>query len=344
MHSVNKINAKKRITQADVAHRAGVSQAMVSYVINQTKVSIPEETRQRIVDAMQNMGYKPNVTAQRLRTNKTMTIAGVIPDITNPFYPTFERGIQEVVEAENYDFIIYNTDGEEEKERKVLNSLMQGRVDGVVASFFHLNAEDLRPLIDQGVAVVRLQQPESALPEDLLLDTIYVNSIVAAETAVSHLVQKGHKHIGMLASHEGPSGIRIEGYKRALATGGIKFDEALICFGPYNEAGGYEATKELLSLTPLPTAIFAVNDLMAMGAMLAIKETGLSIPEDIAVVGFDDIPSAKLIHPPLTSISQNQRDMGKRAAEMIFERLKGETPIAARTEESPFEFIVRSSS
>ena len=121
------IHAKKRVTQADVANHAGVSQAMVSYVINQSNVSIPQETRQRIQDSMNDLGYIPNVTAQRLRTNKTMTIAGIIPDITNPFYPTFERGIQEVVDAEDYDFIIYNTDGEAEKEKRVLASLMQGR-------------------------------------------------------------------------------------------------------------------------------------------------------------------------------------------------------------------------
>lgn len=341
---MNKSVAKKRITQADVAHYVGVSQAMVSYVINDSNVSIPQETRQRIQDAMTNLGYIPNVTAQRLRNNKTKTIAGVIPDITNPFYPTFERGIQEVVDGENYDFIIYNTDGEAEKEKKVLNSLLQGRVDGIVGSFFHLSAEDLRPLMEQGVAVVRLEQPTSKLPKDLPLDSIYINSITAAKTAVSHLTAKGHKRIGMLASQEGPSGVRIKGYKQALLVSNLKPDKSLVRFGSYNEEGGYGAIQELLNLKDLPSAVFAVNDLMAMGAMLAIREAGLSVPDDIAVVGFDDIPSARLIHPSLTSVSQNQKKMGRRAASMLFERLRGEAPAYGRTEELPFEFIVRNSS
>ncbi len=339
-----KSNVKKRITQADVAHHAGVSQAMVSYVINKSKVSIPQETRQRIQDSMHDLGYTPNVTAQRLRTNKSMTIAGVIPDITNPFYPTFERGIQEVVDEENYDFIIYNTDGVASKEKKVLNSLLQGRVDGIVGSFFHLSAEDLRPLVEQGIAVVRLEQPTATLPKNLLLDTIYINSITASKTAVDYLTQKRHKRIGVLASQDGPSSFRVEGYEQALSDGGIEHDETLIRFGPYNEEGGYEAMKELLNLQDLPTAIFAVNDLMAMGAMLAIREAGLSVPDDIAVIGFDDIPSARLIHPSLTSISQRQKDMGRRAATMLFERLRGEAPNQGRIEELPFEFIIRNSS
>jgi len=338
------MDVKKRITQADVADQAGVSQAMVSYVINKSKVSIPQETRQRILDAMTNLGYTPNVMAQRLRTNKTMTIAGIIPDITNPFYPTFERGIQEVVEKENYDFIIYNTDGEAKKEKKVLKSLMQGRVDGIVGAFFHLDNEDLKPLLEQGIAVVRLQQPISELPENLPLDTIYINSITASKMAVRHLVSKGHTRIGMLASQEGPSNVRIKGYKQALQEGNIKAEDQLISFGPYNEEGGYKAMQQLLAIDDKPTAIFAVNDLMAMGAMLALREAGLSVPDDVAVVGFDDIPSAKLLDPSLSSVSQNQKQMGRRAAEMLFERLRGEAPMYGRTEELAFEFIIRDSS
>src|SRR5262249_28014277 len=150
--------AKKRPTQADVAQRAGVSQTTVSHVLNNTAaISVPPETRQRILDAIAELGYVPDGTARSLRTRKSYTIASVIPDITNPFYPAFERGIQDVAERQGYDLIMYNTDGVAEKERKSLRSVQRGRVDGVIAVLFHLTADDLRPLLERNVAVVRLE-------------------------------------------------------------------------------------------------------------------------------------------------------------------------------------------
>ena len=316
---------------------------MVSYVVNKGSVSIAQETHQRIVDAMNRLGYVPNVTAQRLRANKTATIAGIIADITNPFYPAFERGVQDVVDGENYDLIIYNTDGGAEKEKKVLASLLQGRVDGVVGVFFHLSAKELIPLVEQNIAVVRLEampKKAGALP----IDNIYIDNIAASKRAVEHLIQKGHSRIGILASQDGPSRFRISGYKQALSEHNIQLDDRLIRIGSYNEEGGYRAMQALLALREPTTAIFAVNDLMAMGAMVAIREAGLRIPDHIAVVGFDDIPSAKLIDPALSSINQRQRHMGQRAVTMLFERLRGEVSEAGRSIEMPFELIVRQSS
>ncbi len=340
---MHKLNAKKRITQADVAQHAGVSQAMVSYVINETNVSIPKDTRQRILDAMKTLDYIPNVTAQRLRTNRTMTIAGIIPDITNPFYPTFERGIQDVVDKENYDFIIYNTDGRAEKEKKVLNSLMQGRVDGVVGVFFHLGFEDLKPLLKQDIAIVRLEaRPKQT--GDLALDNIFIDNIAAARAATTHLLEKRHRNIGILASRDGPSRFRIEGYKQALLATQIEVQDVYIALGSFDEEGGYAAMKNLLDLSKPPTAIFAVNDLMAMGGMVAIREAGLSVPNDFAVIGFDDIHSAKLLNPALSSVSQKQRNMGQRAAQMLFERLSGEIRGPGRSVEMPFQLVIRKSS
>ncbi len=340
---MHKSGSKRRVTQSDVAQLAGVSQAMVSYVINNSPLSIPEETRQRIKSAMTSLGYKPNITAQKLRTAKTTTIAGIIPDITNPFYSIFERGIQDIVDKENYDFIIYNTNGEAEKEQKVLNSLLQGRVDGVVGVFFHLTAKDLLPLLERAVAVVRLEAM-SKKAGDLPLDNIYIDNIKASKTAVNHLIQKGHSKIGFLASKKGPSGFRIQGYKLALLNNNIQPTEELISSGSNNEDGGYSAMQRLLKLPSPPTAIFATNDLMAMGAIVAIREAGLKVPEEIAVVGFDDIPSAKLLTPALSSVTQQQRQMGQRAAQILFERLNGEVPNQGRSIEMPYKLIIRESS
>src|SRR3954447_3471703 len=144
-------------TQADVARLAGVSQTTVSQVLNNMTIAVPAETRQRIRAAIEQLGYVPDRTARSLRTRKTYTVASIIPDITNPFYPAVERGIQDVAERHGYDLIVYNTDGSAEKERQYLHSLQQRRVDGVVGVFFHLNARDLRPLLERNVSVARLE-------------------------------------------------------------------------------------------------------------------------------------------------------------------------------------------
>ena len=334
---------KRRVTQADVAKLANVSQAMVSYIVNENgTLSIPDETRQRILAAMDELGYVPNITARRLRSSKTYTIAGIIPDITNPFYPAFERGIQDVADQRGYDLIMYNTDGSEDKERKYVHSLMQGRVDGVVGVFFHLTAKDLIPLLDQNLHIVRLEAMQKQ-PGPLPLDNIYIDNIAAAADAVNYLINRGHRRIGMLASHEGPSQFRATGYRQALAEHDIPVDEAYIYEGAYNEDGGYQTMQKLLERKGLPSAVFAANDLMAMGAMVAIREAGLAIPEDIAVVGFDDIPGANLVFPSLTTIAQYQREMGQRAAEMLFERLNGTAPSTGRSVQMPYRLIVRAS-
>jgi LacI family transcriptional regulator len=341
------MNSKKqrsrRITQADVAKKANVSQAMVSYIINNNNaVTIPDETRQRILDAMDELGYIPNITARRLRSSKTYTVAGVIPDITNPFYPSFERGIQDVVDQHGYDLIMYNTDGAEERERRCLASLLQGRVDGIVGVFFHLRAMDLSPLIEQNIHVVRLEGMPK-YPGAMPLDNIYVDNIAASRTAVEHLIEKGHSRIALLTSRQGPARFRELGYREALQAHEIPFDNALLSVGDYSEEGGYEAMGKLLVNGKRPSAVFAANDLMAMGAMIAIREARLAIPRDIAVIGFDDIPTARLVYPALTTVSQFQRQLGQRAAEMLMERINGSAPDNGRSVEMPYVLMERES-
>lgn len=334
---------KRRVTQGDVAKRANVSQAMVSYIVNDNHdVKIPLETRQRVLAAMDELGYVPNVTARRLRASKSYTIAGIIPDITNPFYPEFERGIQDVVNHHDYDLIMYNTDGDPKHERKCLESIQQGRVDGVVGVFFHLRVMDLTPLLERGIFVVRLEAIPK-MPGSLPLDNIYINNVAAGQAAVEHLIQKGHRRIGMLSSNEGPAHFRAMGFREALAAHQIPFEEQLLITDSYSEDGGYRMMSQLLALEPPPTAIFAANDLLAMGAMLAIREAGLKIPKDVAVIGFDDIPTAKLVYPSLSTVAQFQRELGRKAAEMLFERLDGTVPSKGRSQEMPYKLIVRNS-
>ena len=334
---------RPRPTQADVARLAAVSQPVVSYVLGGDPLApVAPETRRRVEAAIAELGYVPDRAARSLRTRKTLTIAGVIPDITNPFYPAFERGVQDVAERHGHDLIVYNTDGDAGKEARCLAALLDGRVDGVVAVFFHLSARDLRPLLERRVAVVRLEAAPKRTGA-LALDNLYVDNAAAAHAAVAYLLDRGHRRIGMIAGRGGPRQARQRGYRRALAERGVAVDEGLVRAAPFGEGGGRDAMRDLLAAAAAPTAVFAANDLMAMGALLALREAGRRVPADVAVVGFDDIPAAKLVAPPLTTIAQFPERLGRRAAEMVFDRLAGNAPPSGRSEEMPYELVVRAS-
>ncbi|MBX3062217.1 MAG: LacI family DNA-binding transcriptional regulator [Anaerolineae bacterium] len=337
---------KARATQADVARLAGVSQATVSYVLNNnTSVSVPVETRQRIHDAIQQLGYIPDRNARSLRTSKTFTIACVIPDITNPFYPAFARGVQDIADVQGYDLILYNTDGIAEKEQKCLHSILQGKADGVVATFSHLGLTELQPLYERNIAVVKMDVAPVDV-HDLPVDVLYIDNVEAAQTAVSFLIEHGHRRIAMIGGTDAPPrDTRLLGYRQAMAARQLVTDELLIHSGDFTQGSGYRAMRDLLDLPSeiRPTAVFAANDLMAIGALMAITEAGLHVPQDIAVVGFDDIPAASLVNPPLTTITHFTERLGRRAAEMLLERLNGDVHAPGRDEAMPYQLIIRES-
>ncbi len=334
----------RRPTQDDVAKLAGVSQTAVSQVLNRNDSAIPEETRQRILGAMDQLGYVPNKLAQSLRTQKTYTIASIIPDITNPFYPAFQRGIQSVANDHQYDLIIYDTQEREDNEKRSLRSLGRARVDGAIVVLFHHRLGDLKHLTDLGIPLVALTSREHK-SDNPLIDTLFVDNKSMAEMAVRHLINQGYSRIGMIAGLQGtpPRRNRIRGFKQALTDHNLPTNEFLIQDCDFTEQGGYQGMSELLKLKPLPDAVFAANDLMALGAMRAIREAGLNIPADIALIGIDDIPAAKLVHPPLTTISQFQEIIGRKAAEMLFERINGTASSDPRSIAMPFEIVVRES-
>jgi LacI family transcriptional regulator len=334
---------KKKIsrpTQHDIARLAGVSQATVSNVLNNTLLnSIPQETRQRVMDVIERLGYVPDRTARSLRTKKTYTLAVIIPDITNPYYPTFVRGIQDVAGSNDYDLVIYNTDGDKQKEEKCLQSVRRSSIDGLIAVLFHLAADNLAEL---DIPVVHLQlKPEAPPP----VDVIYIDNAAAARDMVNHLIDRGNDCIGMIAGEEDtpPRRARVLGYCQALAQHKIPLKETLIRGGHYNQEGGYLGMRELLNNSPQPCAVFAANDVMALGALVAAREAGLRVPEDIAIAGFDDIPAAALVDPPLTTINQYQDMIGKRATEILFERIHGTAPETMRAVEMPYQLIIRKS-
>lgn len=330
-----------RATQKDVARAAGVSQATVSLVLSGGGApSIPAETWQRITKAAKDLGYVPNRFAQALKTSRSMTIACIVPDITNPFYPSMIRGIQSITDGLNYDVIAVNTDGSPERERHFLDWARQGRVDGVIGVFFTLRAGDFGPLAEAGVPVVRIESSKKRGGE-LPVDDIYVDSRAAAHAVTRYLIDQGHRRIAMVAGRGGPQANRIEGYRTALATAG--YEEYVVIDEEFSEIGGTRAAESILASAFRPTAVFAANDLMAIGVMQALRERDIDIPREIAVVGFDDISAAKLVTPPLTTVAQFQWKMGERAAQTLMERLRGTRTGAGTALEMPFELIQRGS-
>lgn len=309
------------VTQRDVAREAGVSQATVSLVLGGKRTStLPQETVDRVLEAADRLGYRPNRYAQALRTNRTQTVACLVPDITNPFYPALVRGVQREAERADYDVFVINTDGTEERERYYVDWARHGRVDGVVGAFFHLRLGELRPLLDQDIALVRIEASRKQ-GGPLPVDDIFVDNRKAAAEIGEYLVTKGHERVGIVAGRGGPQRVRVDGCREALLRHGIEPRIALDA--SFTEDGGARAMELLLNAPERPTAVFAANDLMAIGAMRLLRTLGISVPDDMAVAGFDDISASSLVTPPLTTVAQFQMDMGAHAARVLIERLSG---------------------
>jgi LacI family transcriptional regulator len=333
--------AAVRPTQKDIAAAAGVSQAAVSMVLNKTETpSVPAATRARILKLAGELGYQPNHLARMLRSARTMALACVIPDITNPFYPGLVRGLQSVAATAGYDVLIFDTDGRAEGEERAASWLLQGRADGVVGTFFHLRAPQLATLAQKGIPIVRLEsqhKPKGPLP----IDSVYIDNAEASAAMTRYLIERGHQRITMILAEVGPSPRRAFGYASVMRAAGLvpKF----VTDGRYSEQSGARAMGEILSETRnRATAIFCANDMLAVGAMVAARAAGLSVPDDIAIVGFDDIPAAKLLG--LTTVRQPEFDLGALAAHTLIRRLQpGGLESPGKSLELKFEILKRSS-
>ncbi len=336
---------KKRPTQIDVARRAGVSQTVVSMVLNDNaQIAISPDTRQRVLTAIDDLRYVPNGSARSLRTQKSLLIASLIPDIANPFYPAFERGIQDVADMHGYDLTAYNTDELREKELRTIRSGLRARVDGIIATPFQVGPDDFAPLLDSGVPVVIFGELKVDVPQ-LPIDYIFVDDLTATHELLAYLLATGLTPLAMI--HSASASIRRDGrvqaYQTAAETGKLGH-EAIVALGAdHTEAGGHGAMQQLLAGSPRPRAVFATNDMMAIGAMMAIRDAGLQVPQDVAVAGFDDITVARLLNPPLTTVAQFPERLGRRAAEMLFERLDGSVTGEGRRVQMPYQLMVRTS-
>ena len=241
--------------QSDVARLAGVSQAMVSYVINDnTNLVIPAATRERILAAVEQLGYVPNRSARNLRTQRSATLAVALPDITNPYHPAFARGAQDAAEKNGYDLIIYNTDGEYAREQHVIEAVLQNNFDGLIGAFQHLKVEDLARLYERGVAVV-LTEWYLHRPTDLPVHFVCIDNVQAALQAVDYLIRLGRKRIAHIRGQAGtpPAQGRLAGYRQALLAQRLAPADGYVQSGEFSLEGGFRAMQNLLALPTPPT-------------------------------------------------------------------------------------------
>jgi LacI family transcriptional regulator len=307
------------LTINDVAAEAGVSVATVSRVLNNAGYPVRAETRERVLAAIEKLDFRPNELARGLLLKSTRTVGLAIPDIANPYYPLISRGVEDVASEHGYAVIICNTDRDARKSERYINTLLQKQVDGMIlaggGTDFTTASERFAK---RGTRVVFIGRPGPAWP------SVRVPNADAAAAAMEHLADLGHRRVGFIggASQLTSAVDRLDGYLRAVAEHGLDDGDALRQAGDFTEESGYRAAAQLLSLSPPPTAIFAANDRMAIGAMAAAHDAGRAVPGDLSVVGFDDIPMASYLRPPLTTVALPGYEMGAAAMRLLLEQVQ----------------------
>lgn len=311
-----------RVTIKDIAKEAGVSVTTVSRVLND-KPDVNIETKKKIKKIIDKMGYNPNGVARGLVLNKTNTIGLIVPDISNPFFPEVARGVEHTAKRQGYSVILCDTDNNRDEERQAINLLRNKRVDGIVI-FLSLSDKELLKELEQGVLpVVQIADNISSYK----ISSVSIDNIKSAVTATEHLIQLGHKKIGHITGDLKTSSAknRLLGFKRAILSADLRYNEKWVLEGDYSRESGFKQMLKILSLDDKPTSIFTSNDLMALGAYEAILDNGLNIPEDISVIGHDNINISKLIRPGLTTIHQPKYSTGELAAQILINEIKGKT-------------------
>ena len=306
-------------TIKDVAKRAGVSTATVSRVLNGDERVTPAY-REAVQRAVAELDYRPDRIARNLRARRSQMLGLIISDIENPFFTSVVRGVEDVAYENDHTILLCNSDEDPEKERLYLDIMTAERAAGVIVSAACETDNHSRAVLQAGIPVVAMDRRM----RDLEVDTVVVDSAEGAYQLVRHLLESGHRRIGLIG---GPQQVttareREAGYLRALAEHGLRPDPALIKSTDYKLAGGYEATCQLLELEQPPTAMFAANNLTTLGALNCIHERGLRIPEDVAIGGFDDMPWATSLNPPLTAVAQPTYELGRTAADLLLRRIR----------------------
>lgn len=329
------------VTIKDVALKANVSVATVSYILNDTRAVHPEK-RERVLRAINELNYVPNASARGLRAKKTKTIGLVIPDIMNPFYPDLAKGCQDVMKENNYTLVMYNTDNKQNQLEDIVKQTQEGKIDGLIlASSIESDIEITEKLVKECYPIVFLHRKLNYLD----VDSVTSNNLKGSIEATEHLINYGHKNIAYISGTKGSpvTNDRKQGYIMAMEKAGLSKH---IVSGESKYENSYTEALKLLNLpiSSRPTAIFAGSDLMALGVMDAAKELNQSIPEDVSVVGYDDLffSTSKTIQ--LSTVKIPRYEMGKEAGKLILDKIKNKSKNKTDNINMQTKFIERSTS
>ncbi|MBB5323509.1 LacI family repressor for deo operon, udp, cdd, tsx, nupC, and nupG [Anoxybacillus tepidamans] len=301
------------VTISDVAKLANVSTATVSRVLSNSG-NVKKETTEKVLEAIQKLNYQPNILARQLRKLETKTILVVVPDITNTFFSKILRGIEHVAIENDYEVLLGDTGNNVERERVYLDILRQKKADGMILLTARLESHLLEEIASEFPVVLACEYLEGST-----IPTVSIDNVSSARKATEYLINLGHRRIGFIS---GPLNVilsrdRLKGFRQAMAQHNIPIESFLVQEGDFSFESGYNMMMKFLALDQPPTAVFAANDEMAIGAIKAIKSKGLRVPDDISVVGFDDIQFASIYEPALTTISQPMFEIGKKAMELL---------------------------
>ena len=330
-----------RPTIYTVAQRAGVSIATVSRVLNNQPL-VKAETKARVLQAMEALGYRPSACARGLAANTTGTIALVFPKLSGPFFSALIHGAEIAASDCDYHLLIYGASGAALGADNQTLGMLTTKVDGLILASPGVSRCYIRDLQRQNLPVVVLGEEPSG--SGTPVDSIQPDNVGGAAKIVTHLIEHGNRRIAMI---KGPAARthasdREQGYRKALQEHGLPCYAELVIAGAFNENGGYTAMQRLLQQDPVPDAVFAASDQMAIGAMAAIHESGLRVPEDIALVGFDDIETAQYTHPPLTTVHQDLLGQAQLAVNLLLARING-TESVVEIRILPAELVIRRS-
>ena len=308
------------VTIKDIARLSEVSITTVSLILNKKDKEISEETRQRVLRVIKEQNYVPSSIARSMITKKTKIIGLLVPDVTNPYFPELVRGIEDVASSFGYNVLLCNTDDNQEKEMEYTNILKDKQVDGIIfISAVRSNHNGIIELSNSGMPVVVLDR----ILEQESLNSVYLDNVEGGYIATVHFIEKGHKKIGCITGplENKSAKDRYEGYRKAIQEGQLNFEEGFVYEGDYKFSAGEEGAELLIKAGV--SAIFVSNDMMAYGVYRKLGQLGLKIPEDISVVGYDDIYLSTVHTPALSTVRQPRHEMGEAAVSMLIKAIEG---------------------
>lgn len=329
------------VTISDVATLAGVSLVTVSRVINKADY-VSDKTRLKVEKAIAELGYIPSAMARGMRLNRTFTFALILPDITNTFWTTVARGVEDAAQVKDYSIFFYNVDEDQKKQKRALETVFSQQVDGVMIAPHDGVTENLKLLHQRNVPTVIIDRKLDQDIADWKFDFVRGDSISGAKALTEHLIKQGHRKIAVLSGDVRTSTAkdRVTGYRLALEATGISYDPELVLFGEYRMSAGEELLRELLDKKVEFTAIFAANNAIGLGVVRELLSRNIQIPEDVAVVFYDDSSTDSTVFPFFTSVQQFAYEIGKTAAELLLSRIN-DKELPSREITLPSKLVVR---